>query len=87
MTVTAAVLPKNPRYETYKDSAGEFRWRFRAKNGLIMADSSEGCAKKGNAIRAAEEFRRANRQENPVPIVHWEAGEKDVGGRPKKVRP
>lgn len=31
-----------PQFEVYKDNAGEWRWRFRASNGKIIADSSEG---------------------------------------------
>ena len=29
-------------FDRYKDSAGEWRWRFKAPNGKIMADSGEG---------------------------------------------
>lgn len=34
------------RYEMYKDSAGDFRWRFIASNGRIVADSAEGYTTK-----------------------------------------
>lgn len=77
-------LPKNPRIETYQDSAGAYRWRFRAKNGLIVADGAEGYAKKCNALRAAEVVRRLMRAPLPVPIVHWEPGQQDKGGRRKR---
>ena len=81
-------LPRNPRFETYVDKAGEFRWRLRAPNGLIVADSAEGYAKKGNAIRAAETVRAlVRRGSTPIPIVHWEPGEKDTGGRRKALGP
>jgi uncharacterized protein YegP (UPF0339 family) len=30
------------KFELYKDTAGEFRWRFVAANGNIIATSSEG---------------------------------------------
>lgn len=30
------------RFELYKDHAGEYRWRFLASNGKIIATSSEG---------------------------------------------
>lgn len=76
------ILPKNPRFEAYKDRKSEWRWRLRAANGLIIADS----AKHGNAIRAAETVRGLLRHSGvPIPIVHWEAGQKDVGGRRPKV--
>ena len=39
----------------YKDDIGEWRWRMRARNGNIMADSGEGYSSKRNAFRA---FRR-----------------------------
>lgn len=74
-------LPKNPRFEAYQDAGGDWRWRLRAKNGLIVADSAEGYAKKGNALRAATMVRSLVCGGAPVPVVHWEVGEKDVGGR------
>lgn len=36
----------------YKDDIGEWRWRMRARNGNIMADSGEGYSSKRNAFRA-----------------------------------
>lgn len=36
----------------YKDKAGEWRWRLKARNGKIVADSGEGYASKRNARRA-----------------------------------
>jgi len=29
-------------YEYYKDAKGEWRWRLKASNGRIIADSAEG---------------------------------------------
>ncbi len=29
-------------YEYYKDNKGEWRWRLKAANGRIIADSAEG---------------------------------------------
>lgn len=34
------------RFTMYKDSRGEWRWRFRANNGKIIADSAEGYKEK-----------------------------------------
>lgn len=31
-----------PSYLIYKDLAGEYRWRYQAVNGKIIADSGEG---------------------------------------------
>lgn len=36
------------KFEIYKDNAGEFRWRFKAKNGETIAISSEGYTSKQN---------------------------------------
>ena len=30
------------KFEIYKDKRGEWRWRLKAPNGRIMADSAEG---------------------------------------------
>ena len=40
-TVEGYEVIKNPKYEIYKDKAGEFRFRLKAKNGQIIA-TSEG---------------------------------------------
>ncbi len=40
---------KNPKYELYKDKAGEFRFRLKASNGEIIA-ASEGYSTKGSCI-------------------------------------
>ena len=34
----------------YRDSVGQFRWRFRADNGQIVADSTEGHESKKDAL-------------------------------------
>lgn len=41
------VTLKNPKYEVYKDKAGEYRFRLRAKNGQIIL-SGEGYGTKAN---------------------------------------
>lgn len=41
------------RFVIYEDEAGEWRWRLKASNGRIVADSAEGYARKRNAMRAA----------------------------------
>jgi uncharacterized protein YegP (UPF0339 family) len=40
------------KYCTYKDNAGEWRWRLKAANGLIIAVSSEGYTAKANCENA-----------------------------------
>jgi uncharacterized protein YegP (UPF0339 family) len=39
-------------YETYEDAKHEFRWRMKAKNGQIIASSSEGYTAKADAEKA-----------------------------------
>ncbi len=43
--------------ELYEDSAGEYRWRLRHRNGNIIADSGEGYASKSGAEDAIERIR------------------------------
>ncbi len=38
------------KFEIYKDSRGEFRWRFVSSNGRTIADGSEGYSSEANAI-------------------------------------
>ncbi|HST57039.1 MAG TPA: DUF1508 domain-containing protein, partial [Longimicrobium sp.] len=38
------------KYCTYKDSKGEWRWRLKAKNGDIIADSGEGYKNKSDCL-------------------------------------
>jgi uncharacterized protein YegP (UPF0339 family) len=39
-------------FEIYNDTQGDWRWRLRARNGRIVADSAEGYASKRNAKNA-----------------------------------
>lgn len=43
---------KRAHFEIYQDTSGDWRWRLRAANGRIVADSAEGYASKRNAKRA-----------------------------------
>lgn len=36
------------KFQVYKDRAGEWRWRLRADNGEIIADSAEGYVNKSD---------------------------------------
>lgn len=42
----------HPHFDIYQDKGGDWRWRLRARNGRIVADSAEGYASKRNAYRA-----------------------------------
>lgn len=37
-------MKRRPKIQVYRDRAGKWRWRLRAKNGLILADSGQGYA-------------------------------------------
>ena len=42
------------KFEVYRDNSQQWRWRFRANNGKIVADSGEGYVDKSgceNGIR------------------------------------
>lgn len=38
------------KFEYYKDSVGEWRWRVKHQNGNIVADSSEGYKNKQDML-------------------------------------
>lgn len=40
------------KFEIYRDSAGEFRWRLVGRSNRILADSGEGYKRKGACIKA-----------------------------------
>lgn len=56
------------KFHIYQDARGEWRWRLKARNGRIVADSGEGYKRKGNAERAANMVREIIRY-HTVPIV------------------
>jgi uncharacterized protein YegP (UPF0339 family) len=45
-------------FEVYKDARGEFRWRFRADNGRILADGAEGYKAKADCEYGVELVRQ-----------------------------
>jgi uncharacterized protein len=44
---------KAPKLEFYRDDIGDHRWRVRAANGRIVADSAEGYRKRADCDRGA----------------------------------
>lgn len=42
------------QFEIYRDDAGQHRWRLRATNGLIVAESGEGYARRRGAERGID---------------------------------
>jgi uncharacterized protein YegP (UPF0339 family) len=45
-------------FELFKDAAGEWRWRLKAPNGNILADSAEGYRRRHNAAKAIAALKR-----------------------------
>lgn len=45
-----------PKFEIYKDSQGEFRWRLRAANGEVIANG-EGYTSKAGCLNGIESVR------------------------------
>jgi uncharacterized protein len=43
-----------PKFEIYQDRSGRYRWRLRAANGHITADSGQSYRDRYSARRAAE---------------------------------
>lgn len=56
-TVEGFEQQKNPKFEVYKDKAGEFRFRLKARNGEIIA-SSEGYTAKASCLNGVESVRK-----------------------------
>lgn len=48
---TKEVTMDHAEVEFYEDSAGEHRWRLKARNGQILADSGEGYSDEAGAVR------------------------------------
>lgn len=44
----------DPQFEVYTDKAGEWRWRFRASNSKIIADSGEGYKEKSDCLHGID---------------------------------
>lgn len=47
----------NPKFEVYKDKAGEFRFRLKAKNGQIIA-TGEGYKAKAGCMNGIESVKK-----------------------------
>ena len=63
-TVENYTAEKHPKFEIYKDKAGEFRFRLKAKNGEIIA-VSEGYKAKASCLKGIDSVKR-NAPEAPV---------------------
>ncbi len=56
-TVEPIVAAKCPKYEIYRDKAGEIRFRLKASNGQIIA-TSEGYSAKASAVNGIDSIGR-----------------------------
>ena len=63
-TVAGFETVTNPKFEVYKDKAGEFRFRLKARNGEIIA-VGEGYKAKASCLNGIDSIRR-NAPESPV---------------------
>ncbi len=48
-----------PRVEVYRDRAGRWRWRLRAVNGKVIADSGQGYHARRECVLAAKRTRES----------------------------
>ena len=56
-TVEGYEIVKHPKFEIYKDKAGEFRFRLKAGNGQIIA-VGEGYKAKASCLNGIESIRK-----------------------------
>lgn len=45
---------RTDKVQVYRDARGEWRWRYKAANGAILADSGEGYKRRKKAMSQAE---------------------------------
>ena len=57
------------KFEIYRDARREFRWRLKAANGRIIADSSEGYDSREGARRGAENV-KAHASSAPIEDIY-----------------
>ncbi len=48
---------RHPKFEVYKDNAGQFRFRLKARNGEVIA-TSEGYKQKSNCLNGVEHVKK-----------------------------
>jgi len=54
------------KLEIYRDGRREWRWRLRASNGRIVADSGEGYCRRASVRKAVERVRSILTGEVPI---------------------
>ena len=68
---TRSETQKHPKYELYKDKAGEYRFRLKAANGEIIG-KSEGYKAKASAKKGIASIAK-NAPDAPVVVIEPEA--------------
>ena len=66
-TVEGYAAQKHPKFEVYRDKAGEFRFRLKATNGQIVA-VGEGYTAKAGCLNGIESVKK-NAPEAPIEEV------------------
>lgn len=64
LTAEEVVSVKNPKFEVYKDKAGEYRFRLKATNGQVIA-TGEGYKAKASCLNGIESVKK-NAVDAPV---------------------
>ena len=57
---------RQAKLEIYRDGRSEWRWRLKASNGRIVADSGEGYCRRSSARHAAARVRTMLTGDLPV---------------------
>lgn len=57
------------KFEVFKDAKGEFRWRMKAGNGEIIADSNEGYKTKSSCEHGIELVKRDSASADVVDLT------------------
>lgn len=50
-----------PSYLIYKDKSGDYRWKYQAVNGQILADSGEGYRTKKDCKHGMDQVRASSK--------------------------
>ena len=72
-TIEGFEQQKHPKFEIYKDKAGQFRFRLKATNGQVIA-ASEGYVKKDSCKNGIASVRK-NAPDSPIIEPELEAKE------------
>lgn len=56
------------KFEVFKDKKGEFRWRLKASNGQIIADSGEGYTTMANCKNGIESVKKHSQDADIIEV-------------------